>query len=757
MHVPALSLNGFSSVGAVAIFASRAHGNIAKINRRLELSPIFPSVHQSFIKGTDHFETSTIADVNGDGHLDIVKTIGRKDNELYLNDGDGNFPSTPVILPGGEQGTFGAGVGDFNNDGYTDIFVSNQGWMTETGKEAQLLLNDGNGGFPSALTINIPSPNYSHGVVAVDINNDGNLDAIISSYGPYGSIMLLGDGTGNFSSHRLPDNGQYQDTVGFVAGDLNNDGHIDLVGQIYVRDPEGEQVTIFFNDGQIIPSFTLQYFDTSNPRRVALGDINNDGHIDIVTADHKGANLLYINDGNAASFTTVVLPGDSATSTATFGVDIADVNGDMYDDIVFGNRKGVNNQLLLNNKNGGFDVYDLQGDPGDTSFMVFGDVNGDLRPDLLVLNYVYGEYQYGDALFINDSNHTVELSTPATPEPTSSPTPYPWFIDFQNVDANFTLASDDELRLTYRISKQRKENVPALLKKDCATNILEAGLINTTYDRTDNGTHDILVIKHNINKTMVGNSSIYNATSKKLEVCQKVQLVVESPLLTIVEDIHAIGVNFELDIDYTIANIILAAATIYQNETKINLDSYITSCKCNPQSTPNNYACDNTALKPNDEVHLCAWSSSADIGIDYIMSMLFKQKNSTKSLAIIENEAIMFPSFTSWMYVPTMHGPGSGVVVSSRLPINVFDFGAAEVEVTGTIVMELDGSSPGRKLEAADTSLAAAGDNAASFDIVLTLQEDLEFSEDPIVSAGMFASYGFVSLELMFLLACIMW
>ena len=105
-------------------------------------------------------------------------------------------------------------------------------------------------------------------------------------------------------------------------------------------------------------------------------------------------------------------------------------------------------------------------------------------------------------------------------------------------------------------------------------------------------------------------------------------------------------------------------------------------------------------------------------------------------------------------------GLGPGVVVSTFLPISTFAYGNATVDITGTIDLELTGSPAARKLQAQAVNANSVGTGAetVSFDIKVGLQQNVESTKDPVVSAGMFASNGLGGLVLVFFLVhVIMW
>jgi len=171
--------------------------------------------------------------------------------------------------------------------------------------------------------------------------------------------------------------------------------------------------------------------------------------------------------------------------------------------------------------------------------------------------------------------------------------------------------------------------VDAVQMKGCKENVSveNAELVNSTYVVTDyNSTSQKLTVTHDINKSLLGNSSIYNATTNKLNVCQRIKLVLKTSdadgstsNMIIVEDVREIEVDFDLDFDYTIYDTSLAAATIEQNQTEINFDSYIEAYKCN---LGENYAPDNNPLAPNTMLHICIHSLSSDVLIDALESMV---------------------------------------------------------------------------------------------------------------------------------------
>jgi len=334
----------------------------------------------------------------------------------------------------------------------------------------------------------------------------------------------------------------------------------------------------------------------------------------------------------------------------------------------------------------------------------------------------------------------------------TDPTYLHWTIDFAAVYANFTVSSVEELILSYKVGKNRQENVLPLLKKDCKSNITDTNLLVSTHMTAaipENSTHKTLVVKHNFNKTLIGGSDVYDAASNKLEVCQIIQLVTDNREMIIIEDKRNIVVTFDLDFNYDISNISLAEAIVKNESKSVDINSYVQVCKCYSEGT----GCDTTndPLKPNTDLHVCIYSSSADVLIDKLDSMDVKQDST--SFSVIENNVVTYPSFTSREYIPAARM----VKVSTRLPLDIITFSNTEtVDIGGRIVMKLADSSE-RKLQADNADSIAEVNEATSFDLVVALDAGFDYEDHGVVSSGMFASNGLGGIVLLFSLACMVW
>jgi polysaccharide export outer membrane protein len=180
-----------------------------------------------------------VADYNEDGLADIIFSVQKKSSgiRVLLNQSrrQWKIKKGPIEINKYE----GIRSADINGDGHMDIIAANVTSATQGG--IQVWLGDGKGNWPveSGPTI---SGKYMDVLVA-DVNNDGNLDLIGSGWGTHGALRLwLGDGTGKWSSTDPLGKGSF---YGLNIGDLNSDGHFDIFAGSYRKG-----VRIFLGDGR---------------------------------------------------------------------------------------------------------------------------------------------------------------------------------------------------------------------------------------------------------------------------------------------------------------------------------------------------------------------------------------------------------------------------------------------------------------------------------------------------------------------------
>ena len=355
-------------------------------------------------------EQVVTADLNGDGNLDIVTPNSDDDSvSVLLGDGKGSFSPTTNFNVGNSPTS--VAVGDVNGDGNLDIVTANF-WD----RRASILLGDGEGSFENGT--NISSLATSPVSIELgDLDGDGDLDLVLGSYGSgYGTLessisVLLNDGDGNFVN-----NGEYtvsNSSESLVLADINGDGNIDLLTTGVTN-----QISVLLNNGAGVFTQGTNYILENEPdawfNSLAVGDFNSDGYLDLVTTYESGDSafvLLNNGDGTFAEGTNYAVRGGGIVNSVAIG----DVNSDGYLDLV------TTKSVLLNNGDGTFAEginYVVENTPD--SSIVLVDVNDDGNLDMIGLgglsNAVSLLFGNGDGTFNTVGSPTVEYGVGNNPQ-----------------------------------------------------------------------------------------------------------------------------------------------------------------------------------------------------------------------------------------------------------------------------------------------------------------------------------------------------
>lgn len=305
--------------------------------------------------GQVHYPTQTAAwaDYDNDGDLDLY--IGNESgygftapSQLFRNNGDGTF--TDVADQAGvrnDQYAKGVVWGDFDNDRFPDLYVSNlegQANKLYDGQPNRLYRNNGDGTFTDvAPDLNVTGPLKSFPVWFWDYNNDGALDLFVSSY--TGSVINIaayhvgrptsfettclykGDGRGRFeevaAEHHLT---RPMLPMGANFGDLNNDGFLDF--SLGTGDPDYFSLMpnlMFLNQGGkrfVDVTMTGGFGHLQKGHAIAFADLDNDGDQDVfqqMGGAYPGdefKDALYENPGFGNHWLTIKLIGVQSNRSA---------------------------------------------------------------------------------------------------------------------------------------------------------------------------------------------------------------------------------------------------------------------------------------------------------------------------------------------------------------------------------------------------------------------------------------------------------
>lgn len=311
---------------------------------------------------------------------------GLMNNTTLASDNVANLQRDPMACRFGALQPYPAGtgphyiaVGDLNGDGRDDVAVTNR-YSNNTGIFHQSA--GGSLGAMSALSLG-GSPD---GLAIGDINGDGRDDLVVAWFNDTvdGFVSMFNQSaSGGFDPVAEIPVGHYPD--GLALGDLNNDGKLDIavanwldgtVGVLIQRPAGG-----FYN---VVP-----YAVGNGPRGVAIGDLNNDGRDDLVAVsylDNKTVVYYQTNNGQLLEPPTTLDAG-----LLPVGVAIGDVNDNDLPDIVISNSKSNSTSIYLQQPDktllGKTDEHATDSWPWQVAC---GDVNNDTRGDYVVSNFFNG-------------------------------------------------------------------------------------------------------------------------------------------------------------------------------------------------------------------------------------------------------------------------------------------------------------------------------------------------------------------------------
>ena len=332
------------------------------------------ATNSRLLLGVDSNKTASVrvGDLDGDGDQDVVVANGRhwpQRNFAHLNQGRGRFTVTRPI--GSDRlTTYACELADLDGDGDLDIATGNDN------APCKIFLNDGKGQFVLKGTFGKISSVRS--MTIVDIDQDKDNDILLTCRGR-SNWIYLNDGNAGFENG-IEFGTATDSTIDVAVGDVNGDGHNDLV----LANRDGQPNAWLLNDGKLNFSDLVAFGDPkSQSRAVVLGDFNGDKKLDWAVGNIGQPNKLFLGDGSGGVASEIVFGRKDERTYCLASADI-DQDGDL--DLVAGNV-GQQNAVFINSDNGGSLKAVLFGGKDNATYgLDLGDFNGDGKIDIAVAN-----------------------------------------------------------------------------------------------------------------------------------------------------------------------------------------------------------------------------------------------------------------------------------------------------------------------------------------------------------------------------------
>ena len=317
-------------------------------------------------------QTTVIADLDGDGQLDAVITdFATTTPRALRNIGGGRFgPAQQLPVA---SGVLSIATADFNGDGRADV-VGRGPW--------EVVLWTGNGDGTFTLAQQVSSLGNAQPAIAVaDVDGDGRVDAITTTAS--GFQVFRGTGSGLAAG---PSTATYGVLADVAVGHFDRGSSVDLV--VVDATPFAQKARVFLGRGDGTFVAGGEGSTGLGPEAASVGDLNHDGFDDVVTSDSfsgfsvppRFSITVFLSDGVGGFGSSTVYP----TASGPVSGDVGDLNGDGHPDVVISGVVGTGLAVYANDGTGSLSAVTVPPVASAPQTPVIADVDGDGRPDISV-------------------------------------------------------------------------------------------------------------------------------------------------------------------------------------------------------------------------------------------------------------------------------------------------------------------------------------------------------------------------------------
>jgi VCBS repeat protein len=261
-------------------------------------------------------------DLDQDGVPDLALTDADGNVALMLSGGGTGYSFAPLLRPPKNQVVTDVVIADLDGDGYRDIAVA----VDDSSASLGIYWGTGGGAFATRADQKICG--FAVTLAVIDANEDKRPDLVLGC-DEGGGHVLVNQGGRSFNLVTLPGGTQ---SYGLGTGDLNHDGHVDIV----MPDIILKQLIVSLGDGQgnfTVPTGAVAA-TSSNPRAAGMGDLDGDGNADMIVADEiqTAPAAFFHGTGDGHFQASQPFPVTNASATSTFS--IGDIDGDGFQDVM---------------------------------------------------------------------------------------------------------------------------------------------------------------------------------------------------------------------------------------------------------------------------------------------------------------------------------------------------------------------------------------------------------------------------------------